>query len=215
MVPTAPSGPQPSALSPQPSGVLGGTFDPIHLGHLLAAESAREQLGLARVAFVPVGDPPHKRGRAISPVADRLELVRRAVADHPAFCLSLADVNRPGPHFTVEMLPRVRAELGGTGDLYLILGADQIEDLPTWHRPDLLLERCRIAAVARPGHPLDLAAVSMHLPGLAERTVVVEMPLIGISGTDLRRRARDGRSLRYLVPPAVEAYIAERGLYRA
>jgi len=196
------------------TGVYGGTFDPIHLGHLIAAEAARDQLGLRRVAFVPAGDPPHKRGRIVSAADDRIEMVRRAIADNPAFCLSRADVRRPGPHYTVDMLPLVRAELEEAGDLYLIVGADSLEELLTWYQPARLLERGRLAAVARPGSAPDLAKLDARLPGLAARTTLVTMPLIGISGTDLRRRVAEGRSIRYQVPAAVEEYIRERGLYR-
>ncbi len=196
------------------SGFYGGTFDPPHLGHLIAAEAARTHLGLERVAFVPAGEPPHKRGRTISPVAHRVEMVRRAIADNPAFCLSLADVSRPGPHYTVDTVPLLRRELGEAGDLYLILGADMLEDLLKWYRPGLLLEHCRIAAVARPGYTIDLPALEARLPGLIERVAPVPMPMIGISSTELRARVAAGGSIRYQVPAAVEAYIAAHGLYR-
>ncbi|UCC88753.1 MAG: nicotinate-nucleotide adenylyltransferase [Anaerolineales bacterium] len=196
-------------------GILGGTFDPIHFGHLLAAEEARGALRLEGVLFAPAGDPPHKQGYAILPVAHRLAMVRLAIADNPAFQISTVDIDRTGPHYTVDTLRLLRNQLGiGSDETFLIMGADSLTHLTTWHQPAQLIEICRLAVVARPGYRADLEALEAALPGISTRLDWVEMPVLGISSSDLQRRVREGRSIRYQVPSAVAAYVAKHALYR-
>jgi nicotinate-nucleotide adenylyltransferase len=195
-------------------GIIGGTFDPIHLGHLLAAEEARVALRLDQVLFAPAGDPPHKQNNSILSVAHRLAMVRLAIADNPAFVISTVDVDRPGPHYTVDMVQLLREQWGtGADDTSFIMGADSLAQLLTWSQPDRLIELCRLAVVARPGYRADLAELEATLPSVGHRLDWVEMPVLGISSSDLQRRVREGRSIRYQVPAAVAGYVAKHGLY--
>jgi nicotinate-nucleotide adenylyltransferase len=196
-------------------GILGGTFDPIHFGHLLAAEEARVTLRLDRVLFAPAGDPPHKQGYAILPIAHRLRMARLAISDNPAFDISAVDMDRPGPHYTVDTIQLIRNEWGtGVDETYFIMGADSLAHLLTWHQPDQLVDLCRLAVVARPGYRADLAELEAALPNISRRLDWVEMPVLGISSSDLQRRVREGRSIRYQVPAAVAEYVTEHNLYR-
>jgi nicotinate-nucleotide adenylyltransferase len=183
-------------------GVLGGTFDPIHLGHLVLGEAAREQLGLDAVLYVPANVQWRKAGREVAPAEHRLAMVRLAVADNPAFEASTVELERQGPSYTADTLEAL-AETPDA-ELYLVLGRDAYEDLPNWVRPDRIRELATLVVAARDGEVTDLAP----------RCVRVEMPEIGISATDIRARVAAGRSIRYLVPAAVEGYIRQNGLYR-
>ena len=196
-------------------GILGGTFDPIHFGHLLAAEEARVALRLDRVLFAPASDPPHKQEYAKLPVAHRTSMVRLAIADNPTFDISTVDIDRPGPHYTVDTIHLIRDEWGtGTDETYFIMGADSLAHLLTWHQPAQLIQLCRLAVVARPGFRADLAKLEAALPGISRRLNWVEMPVLGISSSDLQRRVREGRSIRYQVPANVADYVTEHRLYR-
>jgi nicotinate-nucleotide adenylyltransferase len=196
-------------------GILGGTFDPIHYGHLLAAEVAREALGLEQVLFAPAGDPPHKQGQPVLSITHRQAMIYLAIADNPAFGLSLVDVDRPGPHYTVDTIRLLREQWNADADAtFFIMGADSLIQLVDWHEPARLIELCRLAVVARPGYRPDLAELKAALPGLDRRLDWVDMPVLGISASDLQRRVRQGRSIRYQVPAAVARYVAERHLYR-
>ena len=195
-------------------GILGGTFDPIHHGHLVAAEEACHQLALDRVLFVPAGSPPHKPSRPISPAHHRLRMLELAIAGKPYFALSRVDVDRPGPCYTVDTLELLQAQWGSQSTLFFIEGADSLADILTWYRPRRLIELAELAIVGRPGVEIDLAELEQKLPGLTARTHWVQMPLLEISSSDLRARVCEGRSISYLVPPVVEAYIQEHGLYR-
>jgi nicotinate-nucleotide adenylyltransferase len=195
-------------------GVLGGTFDPVHFGHLLAAEEARMTLRLERVLFAPAALPPHKLQSPLLPVQHRLAMVRLAIADNPAFALSTVDVHRPGPHYTVDTMHLIREELGiHAENTFLIMGTDSLIQLATWHEPTRLIQMCRLAVVARPNYQVDFAALETTLPGLSSRLDWVTMPVLGISSTDLQRRVRAGRSIRYQTPASVARYIVERRLY--
>jgi nicotinate-nucleotide adenylyltransferase len=187
-------------------GILGGTFDPIHVAHLRIAEEVREALALERVLFVPAADPPWKRASA--PFADRLEMVRIAVASNPSFEASDLEAGRPGPSYTVDTLEALRARFPDRR-LWFIVGADAFAEIDRWHRAGRLLELASFAVVERPGSPDDLAAESAR--GAEVRRVRV--PLLEISASDLRRRAARGASLRYLVPDAVIDYIEKHHLY--
>lgn len=201
-------------MSRRAVGILGGTFDPIHYGHLVIAEDCWYQLGLDEVLFVPAGDPPHKRGRVISPAADRVAMVALAIADNPHFRLSRVEVDRPGISYSVETVARLRKELGPEARLFFVIGADMLRDLPSWHQPDRLADLCEIVAVNRPGYPpFDLTRLEPAVPRAAERIRQLEVPELNIAASDLRRRVAEGRPITYMTPDAVVRYIQERGLY--
>lgn len=195
-------------------GILGGTFDPIHHGHLVAAGEALHQLQLDLVLFVPAGEPPHKPTRPISPAHHRLRMIELAIAGKPCFALSRVDLDRPGPSYTVEMLDLLRIEWGPDATIFFIEGTDSLNDMPTWFQPQRLIELCELAVVARGGLKVDISPLEEQLPGLGDRLHWVEMPRLEISSSDLRARVRSGRPISYLVPPSVESYILEHGLYR-
>ncbi len=193
-------------------GLFGGTFDPIHLGHLILAEQCREACGLDLVWFVVAGSPPHKPGGP-SPIAHRLEMVRIAIAGHPAFEVSEVEARRPGPHYSVETLEAVQRERPDD-ELYFLIGADSLADLPHWREPRRIAQMATIVVVNRPG--ID-ASTSIQVPDFGPETrpiVSVTIPPIGIASHDLRRRLVEGQSIRYQVPRGVEAYIDAHGLYR-
>lgn len=195
-------------------GILGGTFDPIHIGHLILAEEAWYQLGLEKVLLVPAGDPPHKRGRRMSPVEDRVAMIELAITDNPHLELSRIDVDRPGPHYTVDMV-RLHLELYGPGtDLYFLMGLDSLADLPNWHKPNELVELCNLVALSRPDSGFDWDTLEEKLPGVRWRVIFLPMPELQISSHMLQQRVRQGRPLRYQVLPAVEKYIHDHCLYR-
>lgn len=195
-------------------GILGGTFDPIHLGHLLLAEEARSQLQLDGVYFVPAGDPPHKQGRQITPVEHRIRMAELATATADCFWVSRVDADRPGPHFTSDMIPLLQAELGPATQLYFLIGSDSLRDLPTWRDPDLLLNHCRLVALTRPDSEPDWALLESTFPGVRDCVTLLRMPLLEISSSDLRARVAAGQTIRYQVPCAVEAYIRKHRLYQ-
>jgi nicotinate-nucleotide adenylyltransferase len=190
-------------------GVMGGTFDPIHHGHLVAAEEASHALDLERVLFVPVGDPWQKADQDVSPAPDRVEMVRLATSDNDVFEVSQVDIDRAGPTYTIDTL-RVLADERAGAELFFITGADAMLEILTWKDPQEALRLATFVAVTRPGH--DLAG--LRKLGIEERVVMLEIPALAISSTDIRVRVADGRPIRYLVPGPVEAYIRERGLYR-
>jgi nicotinate-nucleotide adenylyltransferase len=192
-------------------GLFGGTFDPIHLGHLILAEQCREACALDRVWFVVAGVPPHKRdGRTA--VAHRLEMVRIAIAGHSAFEASEIEAVRPGPHYSVETLESVRRQHPGD-DLFFLIGADSLVDLPCWREPERIAQLATIVVVNRPGiEEVDLANLPDFGPG-AKPVQCIAIPPVGIASTDLRRRLVAAKSIRYMVPRGVEAYIEAHGLY--
>jgi len=194
-------------------GVLGGTFDPIHIGHLIIAEEVWSQLGLSHVVFVPAGQPPHKRAPAITDPELRVEMVHLAIEDNAHFALSRVDVDRAEPCYSVETVRLLLEAYGRGSEIDFVIGADSLAELPTWYRPDRLLGLCRVVAVRRPGYPVDLAALDRHLPGASSNIRLLEAPLLGISSTDIRQRVREGRSIRYMVPAPVEQFIREHNLY--
>jgi nicotinate-nucleotide adenylyltransferase len=196
-------------------GVLGGTFDPPHVGHLILAEEARSRLDLAKVLFVPAGDPWRKTDRQVTPAEHRLAMVRLMLASDPAFEVSTVEVERAGPSYTVDTLEALHEQHGPGLELYFILGEDALRDLPRWKEPARIVSLARLAVAHRPAaegwSDADLEAV---VPGLSERVVPLFMSTVDISSTTLRERARAGLSLRHLVPLGVEEYIRRHGLYR-
>jgi nicotinate-nucleotide adenylyltransferase len=196
-------------------GVLGGSFDPIHIGHLILAQEACEQLGLACVYFVPAGEPPHKRDRKLTPVEQRVTMTQLAIAGNPAFRLSRVDADRPGPHYTVDMIRILKGQFSPESELYFLMGFDSLVELPTWHRPGDLIASCRLVALTRPNIAVDWAALEARLPGIRERVTLIDMPELEIASHDLRDRVAQGRRIRYMVMEPVAAYIEQNGLYRA
>ncbi|NPV66850.1 MAG: nicotinate (nicotinamide) nucleotide adenylyltransferase [Anaerolineae bacterium] len=193
-------------------GLLGGTFDPLHIGHLILASMAVEALALDAVWFVPAADPPHKQGRAVTPASHRLAMVALGIAGNPRFALSRIDVDRPGPHYSVDMVALAQQQAPQAA-IFFLLGSDSLADLPTWHRPDLLLARCQLGVYQRPEAPVDVAALEAHLPGLSGRMIWIEGPGISLSASAIRERLQGGRSVRYLVPETVRTYIDAHRLY--
>jgi nicotinate-nucleotide adenylyltransferase len=192
--------------------MLGGTFDPPHYGHLLLGEQAREGLGLERVLWVPAGDPWRKAGTPITPAEHRLAMLRLALDGNDASEISTIELDGPGPSYTVETLATLHDEFPAH-ELIFLLGADALQDVPNWHEAPRLIELALLGATARAGSRPSDAELEALLPGLGRRVVWFEMPRCDISATDLRERAAAGRSLHYLVPPAVEAYIQQHKLY--
>lgn len=193
-------------------GLLGGTFDPPHYGHLLAAQEAAWQLKLERVLFLPARQNPLKEGETATAVADRCEMVSRAIADNPLFELSRLDMDRPPPSYSVDLLQMLQAP---GRELFFLVGADILPELPRWHAPNEILRLARLVAINRPESPLpDIAALEAALRGARERVDLVVIPGVAVSARLLRARVAAGQPIRYLTPPAVEQYIRERGLYR-
>jgi nicotinate-nucleotide adenylyltransferase len=201
-------------LSAERLGVLGGTFDPPHLGHLLLAEAAADHLGLARVLFVPAATPPHKEACAVRAGAGhRLAMTQLAIAGNPRFALARTDLERPGPHYTVDML-RLLRDAHPHSELVLLIGGDSLRDLPTWSRPQELIALASLGVLRRPADNLDLDALERAIPGLAARTAWIPAPRLDIASSAIAAAIAAGRSVRYLLPDAVLAYIEAHGLYK-
>ena len=194
--------------------MLGGSFDPIHVGHLHIARQVYARLGLDRLVFVPAGQPPHKLDQALTDPEQRLEMVRLAVEDEPRFVLSRIDVDRPGPSYSVDTVRLLKKEWGAGAQIYFLIGADLLADLTTWHQPRRLLELCQVVAVGRPGHRVDVDALNRRFAGAPPVVLLEDVSPIDVSATEVRRRVAGGHSIEGLVPPAVAAYIQAHGLYR-
>lgn len=196
-------------------GVFGGTFDPIHIGHLILAAEARFQLQLDQIVLAPAGDPPHKPDNPISSLHHRLAMCRLAIADDNEISISLIDAERPGPHYTSDMLRLFRKRVGVEAQLYFLMGLDSLRDLPTWHEPEWLVHNCRLVALRRHDVEIDWEVLEEELPGVRERVIVLDMPELDVASSSIRERVRTGRPICYQVPRAVEGYILEQGLYRS
>ena len=191
-------------------GIYGGTFDPVHWGHLLLAESAREACDLDAVWFVPADTPPHKQGRTITEPRHRLQMLEFATTGLPRYEVSRIEIGRDGPSFTVETLGLISEQHPET-ELFFLMGGDSLAELPTWRQPERIAELATIVAVNRGDAPLEVPAACQSF---ADRIQQVTMPASGLSATDLRERARTGRSLLFRTPRSVELYIAQHKLYR-
>ncbi len=191
-------------------GILGGTFDPPHIGHLVLAEYARTALNLDCVLFVPAADPPHKHQLRYG-IEHRLPMLELAIAGNDQFVISRVDVDRPGPHYTVDMI-RILQQQHPKTEYYFLMGGDSLHHLPQWYHPLELIALCKLAVMARPG--TEVAPDLKALPGLAERVIMIDSPMLGFSSTEVAERLEAGKSVRYLVPDAVLTYIQENGLYR-
>jgi nicotinate-nucleotide adenylyltransferase len=199
-------------------GIFGGSFDPIHYGHLLLAETCREQCRLDRVLFVPAAVPPHKRSQPLASARDRIEMVRLAIGGHEHLAVSTIEIDRGGVSYTVDTLTALAEQQPG-GSLFFLMGADSLKDLPTWREPRRLCELAVPLVVRRAGSPEpDFSSIS-HLVTAARleeiREHQVEMPIIELSSTEIRQRVAAGRSIRYRTPRAVEKFIETQGLYRS
>ena len=198
-------------------GLFGGSFNPIHQGHLLLAEQAREALGLEKVIFIPARMPPHKNPRALAKEEERLRMTRLAVAANPHFQVSAVEIRRKGPSYTVDTVKKLRKRFGQATELYFLIGMDTVGELPTWKNIRGLAGLCRFIPLGRPG--VKTPRIGDLIPALLRtcaRDILkasIRMPLLDISSSDIRDRVAADRSIRYLVPDSVEAYIRRRKLY--
>jgi len=194
--------------------VLGGTFDPIHNGHLIVAEEARARLNLTEVLFVPACLPWLRKDGPISPAEHRVQMVRLAITDRPYFKLSMAEIERPGPSYTVDTITELRAQRGAGDELFFILGWDSLAQFPQWREPSRLISMCLLVAVSRPGSPRpNLKKLEAAIPGLSKRVMVMDNPKIDISASVVRDRVARGLSVYHLVPKSVNRYIRQHKLY--
>ncbi len=194
-------------------GIFGGTFDPPHLGHLILACEIRSQLNLNRLLWVLTPDPPHKQDRTITPLKHRLAMVHLAIDDNPFFELSQVEIEREGPHFTIDTLHLISKD-NPDADLIYLMGGDSLRDFPSWHRPDEILRACHeIGVMRRPGDLIDLSELDKTIPSLRSKLRYVDAPLLEISSRQIRRRATQGRPIRYYLPDAIYNYIQEHLLY--
>lgn len=202
--------------APRRIGILGGTFDPPHLGHLWLATLATEALQLDRVLFMPAAQPPHKRRQEISGATDRLLMTRLAISDNRDFELSAIEMERPGPSYTVDSVEELQRQIGARTSLYLVMAADSLRQIETWREPDRLLSLVEWVVGPRPGVELpQRAALDRRFGEAAKRIHLLSGPSLDVSSSEIRARVAAGHTIRYLVPRAVEELIVERGLYRA
>jgi len=194
---------------------MGGSFDPIHVGHTSIAREVYERLGLSRMVFVPAGEPPHKLDKQLAEPEHRLAMVRLAVAGVPHFAVSRLDLDRPGPCFSVDTVRLFRDALGSEAHLYFLIGADSLAELATWYRPRHLLRLCHVVAVERPGYSVAREEFERLFPGAPPVVHVSLRSPVDVSSTDIRRRVAEGRSIRGLVSDAVACYIQRHDLYRS
>jgi len=195
-------------------GIFGGTFDPPHLGHLILAAEAQDQLGLERLLWVLTPDPPHKQGQVIRPAEVRLQMVQAALADNPAFELSRVELDRPGPHYALDTVQLLQGQFP-EADLFYLIGGDSLHDLPTWHQPAALIRACAgLGVMRRPGDGVDLAHLESLFPGLSAKVHFVEAPLLEIASSQIRSRIAAGKPYRYYLPAGVRALIEENGWYQ-
>jgi len=196
-------------------GIFGGTFDPPHLGHLILAEEAYDQLDLDRVLWVLTPDPPHKQDQAISTLDDRLVMVQAAIADNPMFGLSRVEMDRPGPHYALDTV-RIFGDQMPEAELVYLIGGDSLHDLPTWHLPHRLIEACSaLGVMRRPGDQIDLSVLESKIPGLSQKVKWIDAPLLEISSSQIRQRILDGRPFRYFLHFAVYQVIIRLQLYQS
>jgi nicotinate-nucleotide adenylyltransferase len=194
-------------------GLFGGTFDPPHLGHLILASEAQFQLELTRLFWTLTPEPPHKQDQLITPIEHRLAMVNLAIADNPSFELSRAELDRPGPHYTLDTI-RLVAEQNPDAEIVPVIGGDSLHDLPTWHHPqELLFAAHWIGVMRRPGESANLEELERELPGISSKVHYVDAPLLEIASREIRSRIADRRPFRYYLPQPVYHYINEHHLY--
>jgi nicotinate-nucleotide adenylyltransferase len=196
-------------------GIMGGTFDPIHYGHLVAAEGARYEYGLEKVIFIPAGQPPHKLNIKLTEPWRRFEMTRLAVATNPYFQEMSIEIERPGPSYTIDTVLEISRLFPGA-QVYFITGADAVFEILSWKRVEQLLSICKFIAATRPGYNLDemwrkRGTLSQDFK---KNVFYMEVPALAISSTDIRQRVREGRPVKYLLPETVEEYITSNNIYR-
>lgn len=216
--PAAGTGVEGEATAPEPPvrrriGVFGGTFDPIHIGHLILADEAHYQLNLDVIYLIPAADPPHKRRRRLTSIEHRLQMVRLATINTGYLHVSRMDADRPGPHYTADMVRLLQLQTGNAADLFFLMGMDSLRDLPTWYEADWLVRNCTLVALTRHDVVLDWAKLEAELPGIGERVIILDMPELEIASHLIQQRVREGRPFGNQVPLGVEEYIREHGLY--
>jgi nicotinate-nucleotide adenylyltransferase len=195
---------------------MGGTFDPIHNGHITIAEETRRRLDLSYVIFIPAGQPWLKSQFPVTAATERLEMVRLTITSYSYFKLSRIEVDRQGPSYTVDTLEELQTGLGAGHQLFFILGWDTITQLPRWHEVARLIKLCELVVIPRPGYSVpDLENLDREIPGITKHVILLDSPRLEISATDIRERVAQGRSISNLVPEAVCRYIKEKRLYRA
>ncbi len=195
-------------------GVMGGTFNPIHKGHVIVAEEVRVHLNLTEILFVPAGQPWLKANSPIAAAEHRMQMVRLAIADKPYCKLSTMEIERAGPSYTVDTVAELQGQLRGGDELFFILGWDSLAELPQWREPSRLIKMCYLVAVPRVGYPTpNLSSLEVDIPGLSQRVILLDTPQIDITASVIRNRVAQGLSIAHLVPEAVERYIREHRLY--
>jgi len=199
---------------PDRIGLFGGTFDPPHLGHLILASEAHSQLELTRLLWTLTPEPPHKQEQLITPIEHRLAMVNLAIADNPSFELSRVELDRPGPHYTLDTV-RIIAQQNPDAEIVPIIGGDSLHDLPKWHQPKELLYACHwVGVMRRPEDSANLEALERELPGISSKVHYVDAPLLDIASREIRSRIADGRTFRYYLPDPVYHYISQHHLYQ-
>ena len=194
-------------------GVFGGTFDPPHLGHLILAAEALEQLKLDRLLWVLTSAPPHKQNQAVSPLAVRLELLQALLGSNPMFELSRVDIDRPAPHYAADTVQILAGQYPGA-ELFYLMGGDSLRDLPAWFHPEIFVGACRgLGVMRRPGDNIDLARLESRLPGVGGKIHFIDSPLLEISSKQIRERIYGGHTYRYYLPEAVFKLIDQKRLY--
>ncbi len=195
-------------------GIFGGTFDPPHLGHLILASEARAQLKLTRLLWVLTPVPPHKLNQPISSLEDRLTMVKLALKDEPNFELSTIEIERKGPHYTLDTI-HLLADQNPKANLILLIGGDSLHDLPAWHRPADIVTAChQIGVMRRPGDSIDLTALEKQISGIKAKVKFIDAPLLEIASREIRRRASEGLPFRYYLLPSIYDYIIKNNLYK-
>jgi len=195
-------------------GVFGGTFNPPHIAHAILAAEAQEQLGLERMFWVLTPDPPHKQGQPITSLDIRLALLKAAIADNPAFELSRVEIDRPGPHYAVDTVQILQKKYP-QAEIFYLIGGDSLRDLPTWRDPQGLVARlAALAVMRRPGDQVDLAHLEEIIPGLMQKVIFIQAPLLEISASQIRERISSGRNYRYYLLPRVYELVERYHLYR-
>jgi len=196
-------------------GILGGTFDPVHNAHLAIIDEARLGLELDEIILVPAGRPWMKSDRVITPAEHRVRMLRLAITGRFGFYVSTTEINRPGPSYTVDTLEEFNREYSGLAELYFLLGWDNLPELPRWRDPREVIELCKLVAFPRPGSSLpDIDVIDKLIPGLCQRIILMERPMMDISATQIRERVAKGLDISELVPKSVAEYIRDKGLYR-
>ena len=195
-------------------GVLGGTFDPIHNGHLAVADEVMSRLELSVVLFIPAGQPWLKAESLVMAAEHRVAMIRLAIADRDCYRISMIDIEREGPTYTLDTLAEMWKRLGADDEVFFIIGWGSLAELPRWREPGRIIRLCKLVAVPRPGYPRpDVNELEKSIPGLSEKVIILDKPEVDVSSSDIRERVAGGQSISGLVPGAVEGYIRERKLY--